>query len=121
MKFPKLQGTERNTQINLEEYRWYDVVVPRDYETNGQDSPRWTWIFGYPPFKPLYSPAYLVHDYLMTKAFEESFTVEVLEEAIKAANKEWAAIMRKVEPSKRTEAAIWCLNTYWKYRMWKGI
>lgn len=63
MNFPKLQATTNNLQVLLEEYTYKDVTVPMGFLTNGSNIPRLLWSI-IPPFKPLYSPAYLVHDYL---------------------------------------------------------
>ena len=116
MNYPKLQGTERNTQVLLEDYEIMGVVIPKGYETNGQDSPRWSWSLGFPPFKPMYSPAYVVHDYLISKAYENNSFME----SVKAANKTWADIMLEVDPSKQVKVAIWCLNKYWSLRFLIG-
>lgn len=43
------------------------IAVPKGYETNGADIPRFFWRL-YPPFSPEYLPAVIVHDYLCDEA-----------------------------------------------------
>lgn len=59
----KLSPTIDNKFIVLEEYTLHGVIVPRGYKTNGADIPRIFWIL-IPPFKPMYLPAVVIHDYL---------------------------------------------------------
>jgi hypothetical protein len=63
LEFPKLQGTDSNLQVLLEDFTYKDCTVKKGFLTNGSNVPRIFWNI-IPPFKPLYSAAYVVHDYL---------------------------------------------------------
>ena len=100
--------TPANTREVLEDYRYKDIVVPKGFETNGEDSPVWAWVLGFPPFKPKYEPAYMVHDYMISvaKTWQD----------IEKANKYWAEIMLDVEDTTKVSIAIKCMNAYWSMR-----
>lgn len=49
-----------------EEFIYKDIVVPKNYHTNGADIPRFLWSF-FPPNRSTYLPAVIVHDYLCDK------------------------------------------------------
>ena len=49
--------------VLLEDFKFYDVVVPAGYETNGADVPRLLWAI-FPPNRSNYLPAVILHDYL---------------------------------------------------------
>ena len=59
----KLQPAPGKKFIVLESISYKDIVIPKYFATNGADVPRLFW-FLYPPNKPDYLPAVLVHDYL---------------------------------------------------------
>ena len=50
----------------LEDFKYYDIVVPAGFETNGANVPRILWSF-FPPNRSDYMPAVIVHDYLTDK------------------------------------------------------
>lgn len=93
----------------LEDYKYKDVCVPKGFVTNGQDSPRWSWVLGFPPFKPEYAPAYVVHDYLLSIAKTEY--------EIRLANEYWAKIMLKIDSGKRVRTAVWFFEMYWEIKL----
>ena len=99
--------TKNNTLVLAEPYIYKDIVVPAGFETNGEDSPRWSWPLGFPPFKPLYAPAFVVHDYMLEQ--------DKSSEGAKKANTYWAELMLKAEDSKKVRIAVWCMDAYWKY------
>lgn len=47
----------------LEDFEFNGHVVPKGYITNGANTPRFAW-FIYPPNRPDYLPAAIIHDYL---------------------------------------------------------
>lgn len=49
--------------IVKESYTFCKITIPIGYETSGVDIPRILW-FLFPPFKPKYLPAIILHDYL---------------------------------------------------------
>lgn len=100
--------TRDNKRKLVRAYQYRDVIVPRGFETNGEDSPRWAWILGFPPFKPKYEPAYMVHDYMISVANTW--------QDIEKANEYWAEIMICIEDTARTSIAIKCMNAYWSMR-----
>jgi len=103
MKYPILKGTKDNLFINIEDYRYKSIVVPKGYRTNGSNIPRilWSWI---PPFKPKYLPAVLVHDYLCD-----------LEE-YKKADKYFEEILYNIEKTLKTKAMVHAVKIYHRIR-----
>ena len=103
IEYPVLKGTTENLFINVEEYKYKDIVVPPGDKTNGSNIPRmlWSWI---PPFKPKYSPAYLVHDYLCD-----------LEE-YKKADEYFEEILYNIEKTITTKAMVYAVKIYHRIR-----
>lgn len=62
----KLQPLPGDRYLVLEEISFKDVVVPKNFVTNGADVPRILWSF-YPPNKSDFLPAVIIHDYLCEK------------------------------------------------------
>lgn len=62
----KLQPLPGDKYLVLEEISFKDVVVPKNFVTNGADVPRILWSF-YPPNKSDFLPAVIIHDYLCEK------------------------------------------------------
>lgn len=119
MMYPKLLGTPYNTQELLEDYSYLTdggdlLIIEKGYETNGADVPRLFWSI-VPPFRPKYSPAYLVHDFLLSLSGGHI-------SAIKTANNVWKEMMWKIEPSSRMKAVFVCFDIYWWFRFtFRGV
>ena len=112
----QLQPTEGNTQVLCNEYIYKDVVVPKGFETNGQDSPRLSWMFGLPPFKPKYAPAYIVHDYMINQAKLEKDAVKGWQMIVKA-NNYYEELMRACEDKEWfVNIVCWSVKKYWTIR-----
>ncbi len=62
----KIQPLKNNKFKILEDIVYKDIVIPRDYETNGADVPRLFWLY-IPPNKSDILPAVIIHDYLCDK------------------------------------------------------
>lgn len=104
-----MQPTERNTQVLTKPYTYNGITIPAGFESNGEDSPVWSWPLGFPPFKPLYAPAYFMHDYIL----DPENTGSIVWDNVDEANDKWAEIMLKVDPSKKVKWAIKCMYAYW--------
>ena len=62
----KIQPLPGNKYLVLEDIIFKDVVVPKNFKTNGADVPRLLWSI-YPPNKSDFLPAVIIHDYLCEK------------------------------------------------------
>ena len=62
----KLQPYDKHKFILLEDFKYKDHVVPKGFITDGATIPRIFW-FIYPPNRPDYLPAAVIHDYLCEK------------------------------------------------------
>lgn len=69
MNQPTLQPYGKDTFILTKDYQIYGVKVPKGYVTDGASIPRIFWIF-FPPNKPQYLAASVVHDYLTDIALD---------------------------------------------------
>ena len=45
------------------EFKYKDITIPENFETNGANIPRLLWVI-WPPNKSDYLPAIIIHDYL---------------------------------------------------------
>jgi len=77
----KLQPLKAHKFKLLEDFTYKDVVVPKDYETNGADVPRIFWSI-FPPNRTDYLPAVILHDFLCDKA-EYKRADDIFEECLK--------------------------------------
>ena len=100
---PRVTPTEDNNYILLDDYAIAGVVVPQFYKTNGANIPRVLWII-VPPFKPVYLPAVIVHDYLCDK--EEYQWADALFEEI----------LFSIEKSFKTKMMVWAVKFYHRVR-----
>ena len=71
-----------NGYIVKESYTFCKVTVPAGYETNGADIPRILWSL-FPPFKPKYLPAIILHDYLCDIANSNKLAYKLADEKLK--------------------------------------
>lgn len=62
----KIQPLPADKYLVLEDITFKDVVVPKNFKTNGADVPRLLWSI-YPPNKSDFLPAVIIHDYLCDK------------------------------------------------------
>ena len=62
----KVQPYDIHRFLLLEDFTYEGITVPKGYITNGADTPRLLW-FIYPPNRPDYLPAVILHDYLCDK------------------------------------------------------
>lgn len=99
----KLSPTPNNTFILLEKYQYKDVVIPFGFVTNGADVPRIFWSL-FPPFKPKYMKAILIHDFLIKKG------------QIDKANQYFKELLLDAENSFVTRNAVRLVNLYWKFK-----
>lgn len=99
----KLIPTPNNTFILGENFQYKDVIIPYGFITNGADVPRIFWIF-FPPFKPKYMRAVVVHDFLIKKG------------QIGKANQYFKELLIDAENTFVTRTAIKAVNLYWKFR-----
>lgn len=51
----------------VEDYRYKDITVPKEFKTNGANIPRIFWSI-FPPNSPEYISAVVIHDYLCDEA-----------------------------------------------------
>lgn len=102
----KLIPTPNNTFILGESFQYKDVIIPFGFITNGADVPRIFWIF-FPPFKPKYMKAILIHDFLIKKG------------QIEKANQYFKELLLEAENSFVTRNAIRVVNLYWKIKKFK--
>lgn len=58
---------ENNTYEVARDFYFIGICIPEGYTTNGADIPRIFWSI-YPPFKPKYLKAIVLHDYLCDEA-----------------------------------------------------
>lgn len=61
-----LQPYDKHKFILLEDFEYNGYTVPKGYITDGASVPRIFW-FIYPPNRPDYLPAAIIHDYLCDK------------------------------------------------------
>jgi hypothetical protein len=108
IEFPKLQGTIDNKQVLLEDYTYRDITVPKGFRTNGSNVPRTLWGV-VPPFKPLYSPAYVIHDYLCEL------------EDYELADKYFKELLWNVDRGIVTSAMVLTVNVYHSIRYGKRL
>ena len=112
----KTRCTALNTRVVLEDYTYRDITIPTGFETNGEDSPIWAWSLGFPPFKPKYEPAYMMHDYIL----DPENTGQAVLANVDLANEYWEELMLIVEDTFKVRCAIICTKLYWEYRKIKG-
>ena len=111
----KTVPTKNNTRKLLYTYKYKNIIVPKDFETNGADVPRIFWIV-LPPFKPKYEPAYMVHDYMIKEA-KKIDNKELRWASIRIANKTYIDIISSVENNKTFIKIMYsCLKAYWNFR-----
>lgn len=99
----KLTPTINNTFILNENFIFRDVIVPIGFETNGADTPRIFWSL-FPPFKPRYMEAIIIHDFLIKKG------------QISKANAYFEEILLSAENTFVTRNAVRLVRLYWKIR-----
>uniref|UniRef100_UPI004047EA94 DUF1353 domain-containing protein n=1 Tax=Aliarcobacter sp. TaxID=2321116 RepID=UPI004047EA94 len=108
MKYPIIEPTINNKYVLAETYIFEDIEVPKGFVSNGADIPRIFWIF-VPPFKPKFSPAVIVHDFLIKIAKNK-------EEIIRA-NYYFEKILLQIEDSLVTRTMVKSVNMYWKFKV----
>lgn len=62
-----VEPLKNNTFKVVQEVEYLGVKIPKDFTSNGANIPRLFWII-YPPFKPKYLKAIILHDYLCANA-----------------------------------------------------
>lgn len=100
---PLLEPTDNNTYINMTEYSIKGISIPKGYETNGADIPRFFWSI-IPPFKPRNITAVLLHDYLCN--LEEYKSADILFEEV----------LLEIEDSWKTRLMIFSVKLYHRIR-----
>ena len=104
MELPKLKpNIKKNGFVLLEDYHYKDVLVPKNYPTNGANIPRWAWCF-IPPFKPKFLPAVVLHDFLCDK------------EKYKKADQVFEEVLFKIEKSLTTKSMVVAVKLYHKIK-----
>ena len=75
------------------------IHIDRGYQTNGADIPRILWCI-YPPFRPEYMPAVVIHDYLCDKAIDEYANKADLQDKFLYADNAFREILERLDISK---------------------
>jgi hypothetical protein len=106
-QYPLVRATIGNRYMVEEDFKpvnsYQDILVPKNYLTNGADVPRIFW-FLIPPFKPKYLAAVIVHDYLCDLDYYR-LADDVFEE-----------MLYRVEKSFKTRTMIFCVRLYHRYK-----
>lgn len=110
----KIQPTQYNTYILLEDFNYDGVVVPKGFETNGADVPRVAQNI-FPPFQPRFIPAIIIHDYLiqLSKSIDNK---ELRNKAIDLANDLFEEMILKAKKTLVTRSAAKLVKLYWKIK-----
>lgn len=113
--YKNILPTQKNTFILNEELFFMDERVPKGFETNGADTPKLFWWF-FPPFKPKFLPAVILHDFLIKNALSQSNKNKKIK-LIKRANERFESLLLLLEDSLKNKVTIFCLKVYWKGRI----
>ena len=91
----------------IKPFRYYNILVPAGYVTNGANIPRIFWSI-VPPFSPRLLPAVVVHDYLCDK------------EAYALADKAFERLLRDLEVAVWQRVVMVCA-VKWYHRIRYGV
>lgn len=95
--------TPNNTFVLAEGFQYKDVFIARGFVTNGADVPRIFWSL-FPPFKPKFMKAILIHDFLIKKG------------QVDKANQYFKELLLDAENSFITRNAVRAVRFYWKFK-----